>query len=247
MFFIKEAGYSEGEPHFQQLPTESNDPKARSWFFFPEKETGDWFYRCGFNERALINWVTDTFITTDKVFVDIGAHIGSYTFSCAKKAVHTYAFECSPRTFCYLCANIALHGLEYKVTPHSCALGNRSGEISYVVRSEDGGGNGVKPLASDNGAMQRVTVQMRTLDSFGISNIGCIKIDVEGFEKEVLEGAVETLRRSNWPPILFESWGTECGAEKAELHRNLFAYLAELGYQTQRLIGSTDMYLATHP
>ena len=83
---------------------------------------------------------------------------------------------------------------------------------------------------------------MRTLDSFHIDNISCIKIDVEGYEKQVLEGSLETLKRSHYPPILFESWN----GDKDNLGSELFTFIKSLRYNIQKIANAQDMYLAIH-
>jgi hypothetical protein len=90
---------------------------------------------------------------------------------------------------------------------------------------------------------------MKTLDSFQFENVSFIKIDVEGFEKEVLMGAVDTLRRNNYPKILFESWGNwkeKEGVPADQIRKELFVYLEGLGYKVMGVSGVRDMYLATH-
>ena len=46
-----------------------------------------------------------------------------------------------------------------------------------------------------------IDVEVRTLDSFGFEDVGFIKIDVEGFEREVLMGGIQTILKSK--PILY--------------------------------------------
>jgi len=247
MFLIKESGYTSESPFYMTLPAPSDDVKEKIHFFFPEKKTGDWFYEKGFNERPLILWAIDNFIKEDKNFIDIGAHIGSYTLLAGKKAKHTYSFECSPKTFCYLCANLALQNMEYKVNPYSVALGPSEGEIEYMIRSEDGGGNGVKSLERDTVENpKKILVPMRTLDSYKIRDVSLIKIDVEGFEKEVLQGSVETLQESGYPPILFESWNPGQSEENARIQKELIEFLESLDYRVKAIIGVNEMYIAIH-
>jgi len=225
------------QKHFQKI--EGDD----TTLFFPEKKTADWFYSSGIPEINLIEWTRDNLVSPDKVFLDIGAHVGTYSWICGQRALHTYSFECNPRVFCYLAANIALHGMEEKITPYSYALGNETKTIDYYIRSEDGGGNGVKALNSEDTHHKRIPVEMRTLDSFHFENVGCIKIDVEGFEKEVLMGATETLRR--WKPaLLFESWGSWKENIPPRLQMELFDYIRSLGYTINPVQGAQDMYLA---
>lgn len=223
--------------HYQKIEPDE------SMLFFPEEKTGEWFFSAGIPERALINWTRDNLISPDKVFLDIGAHVGTYSWLCGRKALHTYSFECNPRVFCYLAANIGLHGLEEKITPYSCALGNETKTIDYYIRSEDGGGNGVKVLNSRDEHIRKVPVEMRTLDSFHFENVGCIKIDVEGFEKEVLMGGIETIQRCK-PSILFESWGSWKDDVPSNLQHELFEYIRSIGYKITKLTHAQDMYLA---
>lgn len=256
MYFLKEASATSDSPHFEKLPCGSGtaeDTVAPQYLFFHEPSVASWFFRDGIAERALINWVSTTLINPDQVFVDIGAHVGTYTWICGKRAAHTYAFECNPTVFCYLAANVALHGLTTRVTPLPYALGATDSEATYYVRSPDGGGNGIQHLtAEDDARATTQTVQVRRLDSFSFASnakmpIGLIKIDVEGAERAVLEGAVSTLATHNYPKVLFEAWGDWKNAEgvpATQIRNDLFAYIRKLGYSIHRLRGAKDMYLA---
>jgi hypothetical protein len=81
--------------------------------------------------------------------------------------------------------------------------------------------------------------------------IGLIKIDVEGHEIHVLKGALETLKRSEYPPILFESWDewretTEHFIPASQLRSDLFQYLGEIGYSVQELGTDSEIFLARY-
>jgi FkbM family methyltransferase len=230
MYLLREGSASTDEPLFLRLPASAADYKDRQLILFPELSVAKWFYESGIAERSLINWVTETFVSPDKDFVDIGAHVGTYAWTCGKKAQHTYAFECSPKTFCYLAANVALQGLEERISVYPFALGSAEGAIEYYIRSEDGGGNGVQYLSEADAGRKSLTVQARTLDSFKLRNVGFIKIDVEGFEKEVLLGGLETLLKNKYPPILFESWGEwkeQENVEAGKIKKELFDFLID--------------------
>jgi FkbM family methyltransferase len=249
MYFLREGSADSEEAHFERLPLPNPTKDGKQFLFFPERSVAKWFYESGMAEKPLIHWVYDTFISSEKNFVDIGAHVGTYTWTCGKKAAHTYAFEASPKTFCYLAANVALHGLEERVSPFPFALGPTEGYIDYFVRSADGGGNGVKQLSAADASVKSLKIPMRTLDSFGLSNIGFIKMDVEGFEKEVLVGAKETLKANDHPTILFESWGDWKNAEGVDatgIRNELFRYLESLDYKVLPVRGYRDMYLAEY-
>lgn len=243
MFVLKEGSGQTTDPMFLKLTANTGSNYS---LFMPEYKTAKWFFEDGMAEKPLIEWAVENFVRDNKVFVDIGAHIGTYSLKSGHHAKHVYAFECSPKTFCYLAANIALHGLEYQITPLPFALGNKEGAIQYIERSVDGGGNGVKVLAADDENTRTVTVNMRTLDSFQLTDVGFIKIDVEGFEKEVLMGARDTLSRNGYPPILFESWGEWKGSEAVTIRAELFSFMInDLKYRILPVQGVQDMFLAT--
>lgn len=235
-------------PLLGQTQTKQDEEKSIHHIplLFHELDVGKWFFRDGMAEKPLIKWVRSK-LSKDKVFIDIGAHIGTYALTCAPNTQHTWAFECSPKNFCYLAANVALHELTDKISPIPFALGNKPGNMKYYIRSKDGGGNGIKVLSDQDSKCASVDVHVRTLDSFDIQNVGMIKIDVEGFEKEVLEGAVETLKKSGYPPIVFESWGDwkeREGVPARQIRHELFTYLAGLGYQIHEIDGVRDMFYA---
>lgn len=84
---------------------------------------------------------------------------------------------------------------------------------------------------------------MVELDSFGLTNINFIKINVEGHEEYVLRGSVKTLEANGYPPILFESWPER----SVDVPAGLFTFIGSLGYTITQVHGGTDdMFVATH-
>jgi FkbM family methyltransferase len=197
-------------------------------------------------EQSIIDWAT-TLIDPKSLFLDIGAHVGTYSLSFAKVCAGVHSFECSPKTFNYLCANIALRELDYKITPHRTALGDTIGTTRYYIRAAaDGGGNSCIDFKDKD--YPSVEVPITTLDSFGFTNIGMIKMDVEGFEANVLRGAQETLRANGYPRILFESWRKARDAEglpASRLREELFETFRSVGYSKITPIrGWDEMFIA---
>lgn len=241
MFLIKEKSYNSDDPVYMKLKTDNK------LMFIPEARVAKDYFNTGFYERGYINWVTENFVNSDKNIIDIGAHIGWYTVDMAQNCNHVYSFECSPKSFNYLCANIALNSVDYKVTKYNCALSNNEGTAKYYIRDPgDGGGNGISPFEFDNiNKTPYVDVPIKTLDSFELKNINFIKIDVEGHEKEVLQGAVQTIINNNYPKILFESWDDHKekeGFPAIKLKQELFDFLYSLNYRIIKI--GCDMYLA---
>lgn len=241
MFLIKEKSYNSENPVYTRLDTNDN------LMFIPESRVAKDYFNTGYYEKGYIDWVLENYIKPDKNVLDIGAHIGWYTVNLAKKANHVYSFECSPKTFNYLCANIALNDVNYKVTKYNCALSNDEGDTPYYIRDNgDGGSNGIVKFERDNyNPSTEITVPKKTLDSFNLTNINFIKIDVEGHEKCVLEGGMQTLINNNYPTILFESWDIHHEQYKLpalKLKEELNSFLINLGYKIIKV--GLDMYVA---
>ena len=78
----------EGGDLFMELETlVGSEMPAQQLMFFPSgsgQPAG--FFLHGMPERGLIEWVLETFISPDSVFIDAGAHIGTYTWTCGQKA-----------------------------------------------------------------------------------------------------------------------------------------------------------------
>ncbi len=242
MFIIQEYSYNSENPIYQRIPTTD---KHRS-MFVPESRVAKDYYLTGFYERAFVDWTCENFLDKNKNVIDIGAHIGWYAIDMAKNAKHVYAFECSPKSFNYLCSNIALNELDYSISKFNCALSNTNNSVPYYIRDpKDGGGNGISKFDYDTvNEVPSILVPCKPLDDFQLENINFIKMDVEGHEKQVLEGAIQTIVANDYPKILFESWDdNKPNLPVQELKQELFDYIkSTFEYKIIRI--GQDMYLA---
>lgn len=198
----------------------------------------DYYAKRGLFESSLIDWCKQ-FLTQDKVFLDIGAHTGTYALSLAAHCAKVHAFEPQRATYYSLCGSIALSNLTHKIEAHHFGLGSEDqvGAQTLNIVSQDGGGSSLW-TSSPNPTLRTETIEVKTLDSLGLSNIGFVKMDVEDNELSVLKGAQETFRRSGWPTFAFES-NRENG--------DLFDYVRdEMGYTIISISGVLNMFLATY-
>lgn len=141
-----------------------------------------------------------------KISLDIGANKGVYSYALLPHSAAVHAFEPNPKALEVL-QRWGLRPGREALTIHALALGNASGEATLrVPRSGKGAGysNQGSTLREDPGR-EHGTVNVKTarLDDLKLENIGFMKIDVEGFEQQVLEGAKETLQRER-PNLLVE-------------------------------------------
>jgi FkbM family methyltransferase len=142
-------------------------------------------------------------------FFDVGANVGHHTLFMADRADHVFAFEPLPRLQGLIADKIALNGLtNVQILP--IGLGNQSGWFDYYpgIGANSGIGTFTTPNSADFGASVKLTVERGddVIKKMGLPRVDLIKIDVEGFERRVLEGLSRTIQRDR-PAILMELSG----------------------------------------
>lgn len=130
------------------------------------------------------------FLENDMTFADVGANIGIFS-ACMSDVSNLYdkfevvAFEAHPQTFGRLKENAERHHFR----AINFALGSKEGEIAFVEGAVSGVTTTVENANRYSIAGRNLTLPMRRLDSFEFNGNLFIKIDVEGQEFDVLEGA----------------------------------------------------------
>jgi FkbM family methyltransferase len=156
------------------------------------------------------------------VVIEVGANLGAHTIPLAKlTGSHgaVIAFEPQRITYQALCANAALNSLIHVFAYH-LAVGKAPGVVHVPIldptREQNFGGYS---LGSD---VQGEPVQMITLDSLTLVGCRLIKVDVEGMELEVLQGAVNLVRHFS-PALYVEN-------DRADRALELTRFISSLGY-----------------
>lgn len=146
------------------------------------------------------------FLRPDDLFIDIGANVGSYTIlAAAVSGSSVVAFEPIPTTYVRLLANIQVNaGL--RVIALNEGLGAKSGHLLFTDNLD--AENHVLPSDVINDG-ESISVKVNTLDAAvrGL-NPKMIKIDVEGFEKEVIRGGSNTFISPSLLAVLIELNGS---------------------------------------
>ncbi len=149
-------------------------------------------------ELNLLPWIVDK----NRVAIDIGAHSGLYSQQLAKLATHVIALEAIPE----LAAN--LRRLLPEVEVIHAAASDRSGMISLAIPEGKPGLSSVAHETFDQSLpIRKIDVECITVDELLAKRndkIGFIKIDVEGHELAVLEGAKNTIA-THRPALLIEA------------------------------------------
>lgn len=161
------------------------------------------------------------FLRKGDIFVDIGANIGSYTvLASAEMEAQSIAVEPVPVTFGYLKNNILANDMAHLVTPLNIGLGSKKGSLKFT-----------KSLDTENhiavgNETDTIDVEIDTLDNIiGNCQPNLLKIDVEGFETEVLRGGDATLKKPSLKAIIIElnGEGNKYGYDESVIHANLLS------------------------
>ena len=174
------------------------------------------WYR-GDAELAILKAVTD-----GGTYIDVGANYGTYALHVAQVPnVRVIAVEPQPDLAEALRRSRDVNGFrELEVV--EAALGAESGTAVLAL----GDGSGSASLRHDRFSpdARKITVAMRTLDQLcrdlNVTDIRCVKLDVEGAEAGVVRGGIDTLRREQ-PVVIFEAGSREPQAEVFELLKDL--------------------------
>ena len=171
---------------------------------------------------------------------EVGASMGLYALAFAGRVGatgHVTAFEPDPESASALEANISVNGWQDRVTAIRAAVGKSSGQIRFAAAHGLESRIETRPEVSDG----LITVPMVTLDdALAGQRIDLIKIDVEGFEQQALEGARNVLTRDRGRPkaILVEvhpfAW-TLTGTTSA----SFLGLLDEMGFRVEDMHGAT--------
>ncbi len=181
--------------------------------------------------------VIETLVRPGHVCFDIGANIGAITLALAKAVGangRVVSFEPGPPLFERLTRNLALNpSLHGRVQPHRLGLSDAPGELFWQASRTDPG-NATIHWADPS--QPGTKVEVSTIDAFvaaqGITALHFLKVDVEGMERRVLSGGLETIRRFQ-PAIFFET--TLCDDEQKREALAIQELLASLGYHLYKI------------
>lgn len=175
----------------------------------------------------------------DDVFIDIGANIGQHTLYASYFCKHVYAFEPINRLYMQCVESIFKNNI-LNVSMYNYGLGNKTEELPIYS-------NGSSMASSSVYATKNKTfiqhIRIRRFDDIyqavGIERADMMKIDVEGFEWEVLQGAQKFIQRFK-PKILMEFSPYFYTRKDKNISNEIFDFLIDAGYEVYDLIEHTD-------
>ncbi len=188
---------------------------------------GCWLGSYEFDKQELIAEA----VKNGSVFFDIGAHVGFYTLlasSLVGGAGKVYAFEPLPRNLSFLKKHLKLNDVR-NVTVFEAAVAASPGQAQFSEAANSSMGK-----LSEEGAIKVELVSLDDLLATGkIASPDYMKIDVEGAELSVLQGARGIL--ANSAPMIF------LATHGSEVHSQCISFLQSLGYTCRAIDGTKDI------
>ena len=142
--------------------------------------------------------------------VDVGANVGNHSLWLAglARTDRVISFEPNPEAFAILQYNVAINGLEDRITTHRMALSDREGEATLRQPNSNLGGSSLEArIPSRAGVVAEHRCQLVCGSDWLPDPVALIKIDVEGYELSCLRGLLPVLERDR--PLLFVEVGDQ--------------------------------------
>jgi FkbM family methyltransferase len=187
---------------------------GRAIFCVPGDHIGDSIFIDGLYEGALLQSAFSTLLGgfaphfAASTCLDVGANIGNHSVFFADRFARVVAIEPNPIFCMAFRATMALNGLA-NVELLECGFGAESGWLAYEQAGAANLGASRFIAAADTAPAKhypqlQIRIGDEAVESLGVSDLGLIKIDVEGLELAVLEGLKRTLSSQD-PVVMFEA------------------------------------------
>ena len=159
----------------------------------------------------------------NETFVDVGANIGAYTILASKVVKsNSIAFEPLPATAERLKDQIQINRINAAVDIRNMGVGDKEGSLFFTNNNDT-----VNKVSLAGEVENTTMVKVSTLDNeLAKDNQYFFKIDVEGFEYNVIEGASAVLSNNNVSAIIIElnGSGEEFGHSNEDIHKKLLSF-----------------------
>jgi len=194
---------------------------------------------CGLHEFSEMAFLLH-FLGEGDLFLDIGSNVGTYTvLASGVRRARSIAVEPVPSTYSRLLRNVSVNGLSELVSAHRTALGSHLGLIRFTE-----GRDTMNRVAPEGYAAPTIDVPVSTVDALLGDSRGAVfwKVDVEGYEEEVLRGATASSGNPDLRALLLESSSPEVSARLRDLGFSSCIYEPF----SRRLVGITDSSSVTN-
>ncbi len=179
--------------------------------------------------------LADSFIEEKTIIIDVGANIGFESLYFAKKYPNNKVFSYEPTAIAYKCLSKskAINDLD-NLNIFKLGVGEKNGKVEIHAATQDTYNKGLASIDANfdlDGTFTKEAIDIVTLDDHVKENlrVSLIKIDVQGYETKVLEGAV-TLIEKDKPVIIYEHFEGYY-SDPLELRNKIESLFSSLGYE----------------
>ena len=177
-------------------------------------------------------------IHKDDLILDVGANMGVVSLWFSQRCDHVHAFEPHPENIAMITSQMNLRNSK-NITLHQCALGKEETEMQLHVKNFHG--HHSLGDVDNSPTVGKIRVKVRTMDDvckeLNVEHIQFLKIDVEGFESDVLLGGSQLLAEKKIDYILFELQETILHSIQ-RTSQEVFQILFDSGYEIIDLNGT---------
>ena len=190
--------------------------------------------------------VFEKFVTKESIVIECGCHIGTHTLLLASLCHTLHGFEPMPKTYEILCKNVTANNIANTIL-YKKGVADKEGITQYSwIPDNNPGGSGLdnnpmgKPqwIKSTN---EYIEVELVTIDALHFDKLDFIKIDVEGYEPLVINGAMNTIQQHK-PVIVMKVWKNHQGGIDINYTKELFKNLLDIGYNVQQIAGPDFLF-----
>lgn len=221
-----------------KLPIEYVEPRKKYILFKNDCGVTDIARRGGIYEHYIFDYIRNNIDIKGKNIIDAGANFGFHSLEFADLVGENgkvHSFEPQRLVYYQLCGNVLLNGHD-NIFTYNIALSNESA----TLKMENLQYHSENTINIGNAHLNAYTdiafnyVDVRPLDIFKFDNVAVLKIDVQGYEPNVLDGAINTIQR-NMPIIFIE-------VEKPQLEiygwneHDIFSRLDNLNYTYEKVL-----------
>lgn len=177
---------------------------------------------CGLHEFEDMSFLLH-FLRSEDLFVDVGANIGSYTILASGHiGCRTIAFEPVPSTYKRLLNNLYINQIQTIVLAHNQGVGSEQKIVSFTLDLDT-----MNSVVTQGIPGQTMDIQIESLNHIlGHEAPSLIKVDVEGYEMEVINGASEVLLNQSLKAVILElnESGEKYGFAVKSVHEKMLDY-----------------------
>jgi FkbM family methyltransferase len=227
-----------------RLPTEYVEARNKKYVLF-KNDCGvtDMTRRGGVYEHYIFDYIREKLNVQGTTIIDVGANFGFHTLEFADLVGDegkVYSFEPQRLVYYQLCGNVILNGRD-NIYPNNVALSDEKN----VLKMENLQYHSDEAINIGNAHLNACThlaynmVEVNTLDSFGLENVSVLKIDVQGYEPKVLDGAKETILKNK--PVIFIEVEAPQLSIYGWIENDIFSRLEALGYTYTKVLDAEHL------